>query len=148
MHTYSQILYQLVFSTWKREQTLEAAKKEMLYKYIWGILKNNKCHLYRIGGVADHLHIVTHVHPTVALATLVKNIKLASSDFIKSNQLFPFFKGWQEGYGAFTYSFSAKDNLIEYVKEQEKHHHTKSFREEFIELLNEHGVVFDEKYLL
>jgi REP element-mobilizing transposase RayT len=104
--------------------------------------------LYRIGGVADHLHIVTHIHPTVAPASLVKDIKLASSDFIKSNDLFPLFKGWQEGYGAFTYSFNAKDSLIEYVKGQEKHHHTKSFREEFIELLEEHGVTFDEKYLL
>lgn len=148
MSTYTQILYQLVFSTWKHEQTLHSAEqREKLYKYIWGILKNKKCHLYRIGGVANHLHLVTHIHQSVAVASLVKDIKLASSDFIQSTQLFHEFRGWQDGYGAFTYSVGAKDQLIEYVKNQEEHHKVKSFREEFIELLDEHGVVFDEKYL-
>ncbi len=118
-----------------------------MFKYIWGILKNKKCHLYRINGVEDHLHIVTHLHPSVALADLVKDIKLASNDHIKATGLFPDFGGWQDGYGAFTYSFSAKNNLIEYVKNQEEHHKTVTFKEELIELLKEHGVEFDEKYL-
>ena len=58
------------------------------------------------------------------------------------------FSGWQDGYGGFTYSYNDKDKLIEYVKNQEEHHKTKTFREEFIELLNEYGIEFDEKYLL
>lgn len=61
--------------------------------------------------------------------------------------MFPEFYGWQDGYGAFTYSFSAKNSLIEYVKNQEEHHKNKTYREELIELLNEHEVEFDEKYL-
>jgi putative transposase len=77
----------------------------------------------------------------------VKDIKLGSSSFIKQKGIFPNFSGWQDGYSAFTYSMSAKDNLIEYVKNQEIHHEKKSFREELIELLNEHGIAFDEKYL-
>ncbi|MFA6402937.1 MAG: IS200/IS605 family transposase [Salinivirgaceae bacterium] len=148
MSTYTQILYQIVFSTKNREHTLTENHREDLYKYVWGILKNKNCHLYRIGGVTDHIHIVTHLHPIVSLASLVKDIKLASFEHIKSSQLFQNFNGWQDGYGAFTYSFKDKDRLIEYVKNQEQHHKTQTFREELIELLNEHGIEFDEKYLL
>jgi putative transposase len=147
MSTYTQSLYQIVFSTKRREPVLVKDNRPELFKYIWGILKNKKCHLYRINGVEDHIHIVTHLHQSVALATLIKDIKVASSMFIKEQELFPKFNGWQDGYGAFTYSQDAKDNLIEYVKNQEEHHRIKTFREEFIELLKEHGIGFDEKYL-
>ncbi|HNW89579.1 MAG TPA: transposase [Bacteroidales bacterium] len=148
MSTYTQILYQLVFSTWSREKTLsDENKREELFKYIAGILKNQKCHLYRINGIADHLHIVTHLHPTVALAGLIKDIKLASSDWIKTNKIFPNFNGWQTGYGAFTYSIKEKDRLIEYVRNQNEHHRIITFYDEYLELLKEHGIEFDEKYL-
>lgn len=148
MSTFTQILYQIVFSTKNRELSLDDENRKELYKYIWGILKNNKCHLYQMGGIADHLHIITHIHPSVALADLVKDIKLASSDYIKLNNLFQNFNGWQEGYGAFTYSVNAKDNLINYVKNQEEHHKKISYIDEFKELLIEHKIEFKEKYLL
>ncbi len=148
MSTYTQILYQIVFSTKNRERTLVQAKCEDLFKYIGGIHKNKNCHLYRVNGVEDHIHIVTHIHPSIALSNLIKDIKLATSEWIKKNNLFENFKGWQNGYGAFTYSIKEKDRLIEYVKNQEEHHKVKTFREEFIELLNEHNIEFDEKYLL
>jgi len=124
-----------------------ADNRPELFKYIWGILKNKKCHLYRINGVEDHLHIITHVHPTLALSDLVKDIKIASNTYIKSNLLFPKFSGWQHGYSAFTYSIKEKERLIEYVKNQEKHHKKISFKEELILLFEEHDVDFDEKYL-
>jgi len=148
MSTYTQILYQIVFSTKNREKRITEPGQEKIYRYIWGILSNNNCHLYRIGGMEDHLHIVTHIHPTVAVANLIKDIKLATSEYIKSENIFPKFNGWQEGYGAFTYAITAKDNLIEYVKNQKKHHSKVSFRDEYISILKEHGVEFDEKYLL
>lgn len=148
MSTYTQILYQIVYSTKNREMTLLTECRIMLYKYIWGILKNNKCHLYQIGGIEDHVHIITHLHPSVALADLVKDIKLASSDYIKQEKLFSNFNGWQNGYGAFTYSIESKENLIRYVKNQVEHHKTKTFIEEFKELLMEHKIEFDEKFLL
>ena len=128
MSTYTQILYQIVFSTKNREQTLTKPNREDLYKYIGGILNNKHCHLYRINGVEDHLHIVTHLHPSVALAALIKDIKLASSDYIKKDDIFKKFNGWQDGYGAFTYSIKEKNRLIEYVINQEEHHKTKTFR--------------------
>ncbi len=148
MSTYTQITYQIVFSTKNRERTLTKENRAALFKYIWGILKNKNCHLYRINGVEDHLHIITHIHPMVALGRLVKDIKLGATSYIKDVNLFPDFGGWQEGYAAFTYSIDAKDNLIEYVKNQEEHHHTKTFKEELIELLEEHQIPFEEKYLL
>ena len=147
MSTYTQILYQIVFSTKNRDRTLTSDKRPELFEYIWGILKNKNCHLYRINGVEDHIHIVSHLHPTIPLAKLVKDIKLASSSFIKDKGLYKNFTGWQDGYGAFTYSFKDKDKLIEYVKNQEEHHVKISFKEEYITLLKEHGVEFDEKYL-
>ncbi len=148
MSTYTQILYQIVYSTKYREKTLEAENRKELYKYIWGILNNNKCYLYQIGGIEDHIHIITHLHPSVALADLVKDIKLASSDYIKNKKLFPNFNGWQDGYAAFTYSIDTKENLINYVKNQEEHHKTKTFVEELKELLIEYKLEVDEKYLL
>jgi hypothetical protein len=84
----------------------------------------------------------------VAPAMLVKDIKLAEGSFIKEEKLFPFFKGWQEGYGAFTYSISAKDNLIEYVKNQKEHHRKVSFEDEYKNLLKEHHIDYDDKYFL
>jgi REP element-mobilizing transposase RayT len=147
MSTYAQTLYQIVFSTKYRFPSLDACGRPELFKDMWGILKNHKCHLYRINGVGDHIHIITSLHSSISLANLVKDLKLGSSSFIKEKNLFPKFGGWQDGYSAFTYSQDAKDNLIEYVKNQEEHHKTVDFREELITLLKEHGVDFDEKYL-
>ena len=101
MSTYTQILYQIVFSTRNRERVLKEKGREKLFRYISGINEKQNCHLYRINGVEDHIHIVTHLHPTIALANLIKDIKLAADDFIKREKLFDYFNGWQDGYGAF-----------------------------------------------
>lgn len=148
MNTYTQIVYQIVFGTRNREHTLVGPNKEELYKYITGILKNKNCFLYIINGVEDHIHIVTHIHPSVALASLVKDIKMASTEYIKQEKLFPRFNGWQNGYGAFTYTQKEIKRLIEYVKNQEQHHARKTFFEEYREFLKEHEIQFEEKYLL
>lgn len=148
MSTYTQILYQIVFSTKYREPILIKPNREALFKYIWGVIKKKNCHLYRINGVEDHIHILTHLHPAVSLASLVKDIKVSSSLYIKEHQLFNGFTNWQSGYGAFTYSIKEKNRVINYIKNQEEHHRKKTFREEYIDLLKEHGVDFDEKYLL
>ena len=148
MSTYTQILYQIVFSTKDREKSLLESGRDQLFAYIWGILKNKKCHLYRIGGVEDHLHIITHIHPTVAPSFLIKDIKLSTSKLIKEKNIFPSFTGWQVGYGAFTYAYSAKKDLIEYVKNQTEHHKKLDFKDEYVTLLKEHGIDFDAKYLL
>jgi len=148
MATYTQILYQIVFSTKNAVNTIQLSESEKLYRYIWGVLKNNKCVLYRINGTENHLHILTHIHPAVAISNLVKDIKVSSSVWIKRENLFPQFTSWQEGYGAFTYHIKQKEVLVNYVKKQREHHKVKTFRGEYKELLNEHGIEFDEKYLI
>jgi REP element-mobilizing transposase RayT len=148
MSTYTQILFQIVFSTKNRERTMKTEKRVELYKYIWGIMKNKKCHLYQIGGIEDHIHIVTHIHPTISLSALIKDIKVASSEYIKKESLFQNFTGWQDGYAAFTYSLSEKDKLVNYVKNQVEHHKVITYHEELKQLLIEQQIEFDEKYLL
>jgi putative transposase len=148
MGTYTQLLYHLVFSTKYREPTMIPDQKTRMFAFIHQLLTNKNCHLYRINGVEDHLHILTHIHPTVAVATLVKDIKLASDEFIKREAIFPRFKGWQDGYGAFSESIKAKERLITYIKNQEEHHRKRSFIEEYKMLLEDYKIKFDEKYLL
>jgi REP element-mobilizing transposase RayT len=148
MATFTQIYYHIVFSTKNRERVLLANKRDDLFRYTWGILQNKDCHLCRIGGVEDHVHILTGLHPTIALADLVKDIKTSTSSWIKAENIFPNFTYWQDGYGAFTVSHRDKDDVIEYIKGQEEHHKTVSFKDELREFLVKHGVTFDEKYLV
>ncbi len=148
MSSHRQILYQIVFGTKNRKPTIPDEHCEKLYKYIWGIVKGQNCKLYRINGIADHVHIMSDLHPSISLADYIKNIKVASSIWMKESTLFPQFAGWQDGYGAFTYSIKEKDILIEYIKNQKVHHRTESFYDEYKRLLVENGVKFDERYLL
>ncbi|MFC3414346.1 IS200/IS605 family transposase [Algoriphagus hitonicola] len=148
MATHTQLLYHFVFSTKHREPTIVPDHKKRLFAYLHQLLTNKNCHLYRINGVEDHLHILTHLHPTISISSLIKDIKLAADDFIKREAIFPKFKGWQDGYGAFTESIQAKERLITYIKNQEEHHRNVSFLDEYKALLNEHEIEFDEKYLL
>ena len=122
--------------------------RRALYQDMHGILQKHRCHLYRLNGIEDHLHILTHLHPSVALADLVKDLKLASLDFIRREQLFPEFTGWQDGYGAFSYHIDARHALTEYVKNQEAHHTGEDFVAEYKRMLEEHKIPYDEKYLL
>lgn len=147
MATYTQIIYHIVFSTKHRATTLAADRRRDLLAYIWGVLKNNQCHLYRLNGVTDHIHILSSLHPTVALAALIKDIKVASSAWIKSENVFPMFDHWQDGYGAFTHSMNDRDALIEYIKNQEEHHRTETFADEYRRFLKEAGIEFNERYL-
>jgi putative transposase len=147
MSTYTQIYYHIVFATKNRVPALQADRRDELYKYFWGILQNKQCRLYRIGGVEDHVHFLIALHPAVCLAGLVKDLKVASSVWIKENALFPLFDGWQNGYGAFTHSSRDKDRLVEYIRHQEEHHRAHSFRDELASLLREAGIEYDEKYL-
>ena len=148
MSTYTQSVHHIVFATKNRQPCLLKQHRPALFQYIWGVIKNDNCHLYRINGMEDRLHIATHIHPSVSVANLVKDIKIGSSLFIKEKGIFPEFTGWQDGYGAFTYAYKDKGAVIDYIKHQEEHHNTKTFKEEYAELLLEHGVVFDEKYLM
>ena len=118
MSSYQQIFYHLVFGTKDREKTVTEEHCTELYQYIWGIVRNHASKLYRINGVEDHLHLLSDLHPTIALADYVKNIKVANSIWMKESGKFPLFKGWQDGYGAFTCSIHEKERIIGYIKNQ------------------------------
>ena len=95
----------------------------------------------------DHLHIFSDLHPTICLSDYIKDIKLASSSWIKDMGYFPDFPGWQVGYGAFTYTINDKAKIINYIKNQKEHHKTESSFDEYKRLLIENGIDFDIKYL-
>jgi putative transposase len=148
MSTFRQIYYQIVFSTRNRESTITENHEEDLYRYISGIINNHKCKLYQVNSMPDHIHIFSDLHPSVSLSDYVKNIKVASSIWMKESGFFRHFSGWQEGYGAFTYSNKEKNMIIDYIKNQKEHHKTESYFDEYKRLLTEHNIYFDEKYLL
>ena len=141
------MIYQLIFSTKNREKSIVQEHAHILHKYIAGVFRKKECVVYTVGGYKDHVHIVFSLHPKISLSDLVKDVKVASSIMMKEHVAFPDFTGWQNGYGAFTYSNDAKESPINYVDNQEEHHRNKSFKEELIEFLHEHGVEYDEKYL-
>ncbi|HTX87609.1 MAG TPA: IS200/IS605 family transposase [Bacteroidales bacterium] len=147
MGSYRQILYHLVISTRCRKYALTEKNKAGLFKYMTGIVQHNQCHLYRINGVNDHIHLLTDLHPTVPLADLIKDIKLASSQWMKKSGQFSAFEGWAEGYGAFTYAYRDKEKIMNYINNQEVHHGKKTSREEFCDLLVEAGVDYKERFL-
>ena len=135
-----------MFRTQDSQPTISKANSDKLYAYITGIIKNKNCHLYRINGVENHLHILTDIHPSIALADFVREIKVSSSLWIKSSNLFPSFKGWSEGYGSFTCSYMDRERLIDYVKGQQEHHCKKTFEQEYRSLIQESGIKIDDRY--
>jgi len=147
MPTYTQIYYHIVFSTKNRECTLTSAHREELLRYVWGTVYGMNCHLYRVNAMGDHLHLFTHLHPTVCLSDFIRTIKLRSHDWMDKHGGFPRFHSWQEAYGAFTHSHGEKDRLIDYVKTQQEHHKETSFLVEYKRLVEEAGLVFDERFL-
>jgi REP element-mobilizing transposase RayT len=117
-----------------------------LYAYITGIVKYKNSHLYRINGIENHLHILTDMHPSIAPADFMRDVKASSSLWMKNSELFPQFIGWEEGYGSFTCSYSDANRLIEYIKNQQEHHKRVTFEEEYLKILVESGITPDEKF--
>lgn len=116
--SYRQIFYHIIFGTKYRRPTIDEANCKELYQYISGIIKNKSCKLYRINGIGDHIHIFSDLHPSLSLSDYVKDIKVASSIWMKECGKFPKFEAWQQGYGAFTYSTKEKDIIINYIRNQ------------------------------
>jgi len=145
--TYTQLDIQLVFAIKGRESLIHRSWKEELYKYITGIVQNNKHKMLKINGMPDHVHIFIGYHPTQLIPKLVEEIKTSSNAFIKQRGFTKYKFSWQQGYGAFSYSRSHRDAVIRYIENQEQHHRKKSFREEYVEFLQKFEVDYKEKYL-
>jgi len=118
-----------------------------MHAYLATICRDLGAELVRIGGVADHVHIVTTLPRTLSQAQLIEHIKKTSSKWIK--ELNARYRGffWQRGYGAFSVSLSQLRAVLQYIGTQQEHHRTRTFQEEYRELLHRHGVDFDERYV-
>lgn len=147
MSTYSQIYIQIVFAVKNRKALISNEWDTELYKYITGIIQNKGQKTLAINGVADHIHILIGMKPTCCLSDLVREVKKASNTFIKEKSFTPYKFEWQAGYGAFSYSHSALDNVIKYVNNQKEHHKKKSFKEEYKDFLIKFNVEHEDKYL-
>lgn len=146
MSSYRQILYHIIFHTKGNKKTLVLDHSDKLYAYISGIIKNKNCFLYQINGVEDHIHILSDLHPAISLADFLRDIKTASSLWLKNHQEFPDFSGWSDGYGAFTYAYRDKDMIINYIRKQREHHKKENSADEYRRLLIEHEIVIDERF--
>jgi len=147
-NTYTQIYIQFVFAVQDRISLIKPEWKDELYKYITGIVQNNKHKLIAINGVSNHIHVFVGYKPHQLIPDLLQDIKGSSSKWINEKR---FVRGkfqWQEGYGAFSYSHSQVDSVVKYIMNQEKHHKKMTFAEEYLELLKRFDVVYDERYLL
>jgi putative transposase len=147
MNSYRQILYHIIFCTYRRENTIPTDQHEELYRYIWGLLRKRSCVLYRINGTENHIHILCDLNSMLTLADLIKEIKTATNSWMHGTGKYPCFKSWAKGSCSLTYSFRDKDNILNYIKNQKEHHRKVTFEDEYKAFLNEHGIVADENYI-
>jgi putative transposase len=143
----SNVLLHVIFSTRNREPWLHRDVRSRIHAYLASICRDLGAEFVHIGGVADHVHIVSSLPRIVTPAQMIEQIKKTSSKWIKG--LDPHYRGffWQRGYGVFSVSPSQLEVVLKYVDEQREHHRTRTFQDEYRELLRKHGVDFDERYV-
>lgn len=145
-NTYHQLYVQIVFAVKGRKNFIDEDFREELQKYISGIIAGKKQKLYAIYCMPDHTHILVSMSPDVAVSDLVRDIKANSSSFVKEKNNLREFR-WQKGFGAFSYSKSQAQNVVNYILNQPQHHKKKTFRQEYLEFLEKFEVEYDERYL-
>jgi REP element-mobilizing transposase RayT len=142
-HTFTQLIYHCVFATKGRLNIITPPLAAKLHAYIAAIIRNEIGFVRAIGGTANHIHILADITASISVADAVRDIKSRSSGWVRSdigNRSF----GWQEGYGAFSVSASAVDAVKAYIDNQEEHHATRTFEEEFRLLLEKHGIAYEK----
>ena len=146
-NTYTQFYVQLVFTPKNRDALIQKSWKNDLEKYITGIVQCYGHKMLAIGSRPDHIHIFIGYNVNQLIPTLVEQIKTSTNLWIKKNNFTRFKFDWQKGYGAFTYSRSQLDSVVNYILKQEEHHRKKSFREEYLQLLQDFDIQFKDEYL-
>ena len=146
-NTYTQIYIHLVFAVRYRQALISALLKERLHRYMTGIIQNQGHKLLAINTMPDHAHIFIGMNPQAALSDLVRDTKRDSTNFVNAEIRLSRPFGWQEGFGAFSYSHSQIDSVVRYVMNQEEHHRKKTFREEYEAMLKEFAIEHDDRYL-
>ncbi len=135
------LTYHIVWRTKCSQRTISESHERDLYAYLLGICNKKQCHVYRINSMPDHVHLFLSIPPTIAVSEFMKILKQESSQWMAIHkEMFPHFKGWGNGYAAFTYSAKERSSVIEYIKNQKKHHISKTFREEYDDWMVEMGM--------
>jgi REP-associated tyrosine transposase len=146
-NTYTQIYIQIIFAVEGRQSLIAPDHNDELQKYITGIVSAQRHKLIAINNVPDHLHLLVGLRPDAALSELIRDAKANSSRFINEKRWVMGRFSWQEGFGAFSYSRSQLGAVIRYIQNQQTHHAKKSFRDEYIQLLEKFGVAYDRRYI-
>ena len=146
-NTYSQIYIHVVFAVEGRQNLIKPKHNDELQKYITGIVSGQKQKLIAINNMPDHLHLLVGLQPNAALSDWVRDVKANSSRFINEQRWVAGKFSWQEGFGAFSYSRSQLGTVIRYIENQQEHHTKKTFREEYVALLEKFGVEYDDRYI-
>lgn len=147
-NTYTQIYIQLVFATKGRDNKIINSARDEIEKYICGIFNNKGQKVLAIYANPDHVHIFfSYKNLQITISDLVKTVKTESTNFINEKKLCLNHFAWQQGYGAFSYAKSQKEQVVNYILNQELHHKNKTFKEEYIEFLNAFEIEFQEQYL-
>jgi len=141
------LLIHVVFSTKDRAPVLDASVRPSLHAYLATVARNADCECYRVGGIADHVHLAIRLARTVTTAKLVEELKTSSSKWLKTQSTALAAFSWQRGYGAFSVGPSNLDALLHYIDTQEEHHRKRTFQEEYRMFLTQYGVDFDERYV-
>ena len=144
--THTSLLYHLVFATKYREPLIAPQWRSRLHEYLGGVTRGLDGTPQGIGGVSDHVHLLVGLKPTHCVSDFMRELKKASSIWVVETIRLPSFR-WQEGYGAFTVSASARAQVREYIDQQEDHHRKRTFRDEYLVLLQKSGIEYDERYL-
>ncbi len=146
-NTYTQIYIQGVFAVQNRACLISKNWKEELCKYIAGIIKNNNHKPLAVNGASDHVHIFVGLKPSQSISDLLQDVKAYSAGWINDRNFLKVHFNWQLGYGAFSYSHSQIDRVIKYIMNQEKHHNKETFKDEYLKLLKNFEIEYNEKYL-
>jgi REP element-mobilizing transposase RayT len=147
MGSFTRLTYHIVFATKYRTPSINATIQERLYEYVGGILRAKKGHVVQIGGIADHIHLLTELSASFAVSDVIRDVKANSSKWVNEQPEINHFFEWQKGYGAFTVSYSLRESVQEYIQKQEERHRRRTFQEEYIELLKRHHIPFRSEYL-
>lgn len=145
-HTYSLLLYHIVFSTRERRPTITPSLEPDLHAYLGGIVREIGGRPLAVGGIADHVHLLVQLPPRIAPADAARVVKTNSSKWVHEERHEPGFR-WQDGYAAFSVSESGRDRVTRYIQGQAEHHRKQTFQEELIELLERHQIEYDPRYL-
>ena len=137
-------MFHVVINTFRRQMTIPDVTSEHMYRYIWSIIKSRNCRLYRINGTGNHIHMLIELSPTMALSDLVRDIKQGSSKWAKQQAYFPQFSGWGKEYGAFSVGQREKDVVVKYIISQREHHKTRTFEDEYQEIIKACGLQWND----